>query len=70
MTNLESLISILDQDAEKILRNVSLKFLEGRKVVVTGASGIVGINLISAISKHNEQYSKKRIQVYYRLDGF
>ena len=64
MTNLESLISILDQDAEKILRNVSLKFLEGRKVVITGASGIVGINLISAISKHNEQYSKKRIQVY------
>ena len=64
MTNLQSLKSILDREADKIVRNVSLKFLEGKKVVVTGASGIVGFNLLSAISKHNKDYAKKRIQVY------
>ena len=58
MTPLESRSdSILQEDLEKIANHPDLwKGLEGRTVLVTGATGLIGAQMVKAIACRNRLY--------------
>ena len=62
MNKEDTLLSILKEDSEVVNSKISLKNLEGSTVTITGASGLVGLNLISALNSYNETI-KKRISI-------
>lgn len=59
MNKNKQLRSILNNDAEIVNQNISLKPLEGSIITITGASGLVGLNLTASIIKYNETIKNK-----------
>lgn len=43
------MIDLLKQDAEELSNKIDLKELDGKSILITGASGLLGINLISLL---------------------
>lgn len=43
--------TVLSEDADSVMSKVDLSLLLGKRVLVTGASGLVGINIVAAIKK-------------------
>jgi len=58
------LLKLLLNDAKTVNQKLSLKELEGDTVVVTGASGLVGLNIISALIYYNNNFSEKVINIF------
>ena len=53
------LLNILNEDAKVVNKKILLKRLEGSVVTITGASGLVGLNITTALIKYNELADKK-----------
>jgi len=53
------LLNILNEDAKVVNKKIFLKRLEGSVVTITGASGLVGLNITTALIKYNELADKK-----------
>jgi UDP-glucuronate decarboxylase len=62
--NTNLLLGILQKDALHVNHNASLKSFEGTSVIVTGSSGLVGINIISSLIFYNKNFAKKTISIY------
>jgi nucleoside-diphosphate-sugar epimerase len=53
-------------DAMRVIDNIErekLEQLEGAKVIVTGATGLIGLNIVSALIYYNSKYAKKDIKL-------
>ena len=59
MNKQESLINLLKEDAKKVNQNVSLEPLEGHSIMITGATGLVGLNLVSSLIEFNNSIENK-----------
>ena len=59
MNKEETLINILDEDSSVVNSKISLVSLEGSTVTITGASGLVGLNLVSSLNAYNKTAQKK-----------
>lgn len=46
---------IIEQDSQKILRQVNLKKIKGKKILITGANGFLGQYIVSVISLANRE---------------
>jgi len=55
----KKLIEILERDANYVNKSIDLNYLDNSSILITGSSGLVGINLISAIGN-----SKKNITIH------
>lgn len=51
--------NILVQDSQGIIDNVDLSWFGNKKVLITGASGLIGIHFLSAIKEYCKKYNKK-----------
>ena len=49
--------SVLSNDADVVLSRTNLSKMRDKRVLVTGASGLVGINLVSCIKKIKDEYN-------------
>jgi nucleoside-diphosphate-sugar epimerase len=49
--------SVLSNDADIVLSRTDLSKMRDKRVLVTGASGLVGINLVSCIKKMKDEYN-------------
>lgn len=63
MKNKSSLLELLEKDAQYVNERVDLNFLDGLEITITGASGLVGLNIISALNYYNANLAKKRINI-------
>ena len=63
MKSKDTLLKLLEKDAQYVNERVSLNSLDGLEITITGASGLVGLNIISAINYYNNYLAKKRIYV-------
>jgi nucleoside-diphosphate-sugar epimerase len=59
MNKNDRLISILQEDAKIVNQNVSLRPLEGSSIMITGATGLVGLNLVSSLIEFNNSVENK-----------
>jgi nucleoside-diphosphate-sugar epimerase len=57
------LLNLLEEDANIVNNNISLKVLEGKSVTVTGATGLIGLNIVSALVYYNDKYASKSIHI-------
>jgi len=57
------LLELLDSDARYVNNRINLKSLDGLDVTITGATGLVGFNIICALNYYNNNYAKKRINI-------
>ena len=57
------LLRLLNDDAEYVNKHVDLMVMDGATVTVTGATGLVGLNIICALNYYNNNYAKKRIKI-------
>jgi UDP-glucuronate decarboxylase len=57
------LLELLLSDAKTVNQNLSLKMLEGDTVIVTGATGLIGLNIISALVYYNNNFAKEVINI-------
>ena len=51
------------KDIEKYLNVIDLEFLNNKKLLITGATGLIGSYLIDLLMKYNEKYNKN-IEIY------
>ena len=58
-----TLLKLLEKDAQYVNERVSLNSLDGLEITITGASGLVGLNIISALNYYNNNLAKKRINI-------
>ena len=58
MNKNDHLISILNKDAKIVNQNVSLRPLQGSSIMITGATGLVGLNLVSSLIEFNNSVEK------------
>jgi len=63
VNNKKILLGLLERDAKNVNNGVSLSILEGSIVTVTGATGLVGFNIICAMVYFNKNYAKKPILI-------
>ena len=63
MKSKDTLLKLLEKDAQYVNERVSLNSLDGLEITITGASGLVGLNIISAINYYNNYLAKKRIEI-------
>ncbi len=63
MSKNDKLLDILGGVSEAINNNLSLGALEGAEVTITGATGLVGLNIVSALVFYNKKYAKKKIHI-------
>lgn len=52
---MNKLFEILNNDARRVIKNTDLNTLKGKSILITGASGLLGVNLISALKTVSEQ---------------
>ena len=61
--------AILSDDANQVLNKIDLSFLEGKEITITGATGLIGINLISTFLEFNKNLkSKIKINAIYHSE--
>jgi len=58
-----TLLALLEKDAQYVNERVDLNSLDGLEITITGASGLVGLNIISALNYYNNNLAKKRINI-------
>jgi UDP-glucuronate decarboxylase len=58
-----TLLKLLEKDAQYVNERVNLNSLDGLEITITGASGLVGLNIISAINYYNNNLAKKCINI-------
>lgn len=64
----EKIEQILTQDAIEINKKINLKELLGKQIIITGASGLIGINFICSIKefcKNNKKNNPKIIAIFH-----
>jgi nucleoside-diphosphate-sugar epimerase len=57
------LLKLLDNDAKYVNNRVKLDVLDGVNITITGATGLVGLNIICALNYYNKNYAKRRINI-------
>ena len=55
----DKLASILESDAKYINKKVDLKEISGKHIIITGASGLIGINLLASLKEFSKTHSKE-----------
>lgn len=63
MKSKNTLLKLLEKDAQYVNNRISLNSLDGLEITITGASGLVGLNIISALNYYNNNLAKKRINI-------
>ena len=63
MRNKDVLLQLLENDAKYVNDRVTLNPLDGLDLTITGATGLVGLNIICAINYYNNNFAKKRINI-------
>ena len=53
MRKSDILLELLDSDARYVNNRINLKSLDGLDVTITGATGLVGFNIICALNYYN-----------------
>ena len=74
MNNDNRLLNILREDAQVVNRGVLLSDLEGSEITITGATGLIGVNLVAALIFYNHEFAKSPIHInalsFSEPDGF
>jgi nucleoside-diphosphate-sugar epimerase len=68
----DPLVSIIEEDARRVIAAVNLRDLEGKSILITGASGLIGIHLLACLrelSKHASAPAKVTAVVQSELSG-
>ena len=60
--NIDSLVEILVSDAKKIASSMDFKNLSNKKIIITGANGLIGINFLTSLIQISKNYSG--IEIY------
>ena len=60
--NIDSLVEILVSDAKKIACSMDFKNLSNKKIIITGANGLIGINFLTSLIQISKNYSG--IEIY------
>lgn len=55
--------SLLQDDAKYVNSNINLEAFEGKKITITGATGLVGLNIISALVFYNNNFANIPIHI-------
>jgi len=63
MNKYKVLLGLLKSISDMVVDDLSLKKLEGGEITITGATGLVGLNIVSAISRYNKKYAKNKIHI-------
>jgi UDP-glucuronate decarboxylase len=63
MKSKDVLLELLEKDAKYVNERVKLNSFDGLDVTITGATGLVGLNIICAINYYNNNFAKKRINI-------
>ena len=63
MRNKDVLLQLLENDAKYVNDRVTLNPLDGLDLTITGATGLVGLNIICAINYYNNNFAKKRVNI-------
>jgi nucleoside-diphosphate-sugar epimerase len=59
--NIKALREILEIDADKIAKSIDFSTLTNKSIMITGASGLVGINFLAILVKISKQFSDVKI---------
>ena len=51
----------LDIDATRIVNRTDLSYFANKRVLVTGGSGLIGVNLLSTLSKLNSKQNAPKL---------
>lgn len=63
MSKFIKLLKILTEDAKVVNQNLEIFDLEGKEITITGATGLLGINIIAALLLYNSEYASKKIKI-------
>jgi UDP-glucuronate decarboxylase len=63
MNKNDFLIKLFEDDAKNVNENINLNFFEGKDITITGSTGLVGSNIISALVFYNNHFADKPIQI-------
>ena len=63
MKSKDILLKLLEKDAQYVNEKICLNPLDGLEITITGASGLVGINIITALNYYNNNLAKNRIKI-------
>jgi UDP-glucuronate decarboxylase len=63
VNNKNILLGLLERDAKSVNNDISLSIFEGSTLTVTGATGLVGFNIICALTYYNQNYAKNPILI-------
>jgi UDP-glucuronate decarboxylase len=63
MKKSDVLLQLLDSDAKYVNNQIKLNVIDGISITITGATGLVGFNIICALNFYNNNYAKKRIKI-------
>jgi len=55
--NIDGLVEILVSDAKKIASSMDFKNLSNKKIIITGANGLIGINFLTSLIQISKNYS-------------
>jgi nucleoside-diphosphate-sugar epimerase len=58
------LTKIIYSDAEKVLSNIDLSPLDGKSILITGASGIIGTHMVATLAAYSKK-SQKHLTAYF-----
>lgn len=59
----KTLLGLLEKDAQYVNERVKLNSLDGVDITITGATGLVGFNIVCALNYYNNNYAEKRINI-------
>ncbi|SVE25020.1 uncharacterized protein METZ01_LOCUS477874, partial [marine metagenome] len=57
------MLGLLENDAKYVNDRVKLSPLDGLDITISGATGLVGLNIISALNYYNCHFAKKQINI-------
>ena len=55
---LKQLDNILKEDAHIVCNEVDLSFFKNKSVIITGGTGLIGLNLIYALNEYRKSLNK------------
>jgi len=56
MDKIQSLYEILKDDSKYVLQNINLEYFIDKKILITGASGLIGLHLVMALKETNYDF--------------
>jgi len=63
MKSNETLLELLKKDAQYVNERIKLNPLDGLNITITGATGLIGFNIISALTYYNNNYATNCINI-------